>query len=73
MKTHNVVDDPRNKKRGPRQKFADQSLQKRNVRKELRNRGRQFINVKSNLVPAKQFYGSDCRCNKGCHKLITIE
>lgn len=76
METQSMGNDlmnPRNKKRGPRRKFADKALWKRNVRKQFRNSGSQYTNVKGTLVPAKQCDGSDCKCNKECHKLITIQ
>lgn len=46
---------------------------KRNVRKDLRNSGRQYTNTKGTVVPAKQFDGSDCPCIKECHKLISLQ
>uniref|UniRef100_A0A6P7FZC7 Uncharacterized protein LOC114332300 n=1 Tax=Diabrotica virgifera virgifera TaxID=50390 RepID=A0A6P7FZC7_DIAVI len=33
---------PRSKKRGPRRKFADKSQWQRNIRKKLRNSGREY-------------------------------
>lgn len=65
--------NPRNKKRGTRRKFADKSLWKRNISKQLRNSGCEYTSVKGTIVPAKQFDGSDCRCIKECHKLISLE
>nr|CAI5817157.1 unnamed protein product [Callosobruchus analis] len=64
---------PRKRKRGPRNRFSDKSLWKRNIRKRLRNSGKEYTNTRGTLVPEKRFDSSDCECIKGCHSLISCE
>nr|CAI5827678.1 unnamed protein product [Callosobruchus analis] len=64
---------PRKRKRGPRNRFSDKSLWKRNIRKRLRSSGKEYTNTRGTLVPEKRFDSSDCECIKGCHSLISSE
>lgn len=72
--TQNTISvPPRNRKRGPRKRFKDESSWKRNIRKKLRNSGKEYINSKQKIVPEKQFNNSDCDCIKGCQNQISLD
>lgn len=40
---------------------------------KMRNSGKQYKDVKGKIVPEKIFDGSDCKCSRECHKLISLQ
>ncbi|XP_045505973.1 uncharacterized protein LOC123702301 [Colias croceus] len=55
----------------PRKRVRQPSKWKKNVRKEKRSSGEEYINVKGVLVPPKQIdTACECNCQQKCHEKI---
>lgn len=55
----------------PRKRVRQPNKWKKNVRKEKRSRGEEYINVKGVLVPPKQIDATcECNCQLKCHEKI---
>lgn len=56
-----------------RKRVKNELTWKRNIRKDKRLKGKEYINIKGNVVPQKQPKTGPCRCNNKCHTKITHE
>ena len=56
-----------------RKRVRNKQTWKRNIRKDKHLKGKEYVNIKGNVVPEKQPKTSPCHCNNKCYTKITQE
>lgn len=56
-----------------RKRLKNETKWKRNIRKSLRNSGKQYISSRGKIIPAKQYKDVQCLCIGKCHNLLTFD